>query len=164
MTAITTETSVHFQNGRSAGLGDSLGFRRWMAVIDGAIEVGGFSADYKADSDAYKAAMGEARDGFMTVGSKDTFDKSATYLRKIRAAFPSTTVDEMVKSYGNLNKAYKAAQRELAPKDGNGNPVVTKKTKDERGGDFDATARLALAAGWTVAELTARLEKVADSM
>jgi hypothetical protein len=150
---MTTNTyddkSVHFTNGRSAGLGESLGFRRWLAVIDGAIEVGGLSADHREDSDVFKSAMGEAREGYLTVGTGNTFDKSATYLRKIRTAFPGVSADQMVKDHGNLSRAYKAAQSALAPKDADGNHVVTAKSADERLGDVRAAIRLALGAGIT---------------
>jgi hypothetical protein len=149
-------TSVHFANGRQAGLGESLGFRRWLAVIDGAREVGGLSADHREDSEAFKSAIGEAREGYVSTGlSKDSFDKSATYLRKIRVAFPNETVDQMVKTHGNLNRAYKNAQAALAPKDSDGNPVVTRKSAAEYEAGARAAIRLALGAGVSQATIDA---------
>lgn len=156
MTTTTTEqASVHFTNGRSAALGESLGFRRWLAVIDGAIGEGKMAADHKNDSESFTTAMAEARLGYLTAGTGNTFDKSATYLRKIRVAFPDATVDQLVKDYGNLNRAYNAAKAALRPVDADGNHVVTTKSADEREGDFRAMARLALGAGVSQARLDA---------
>ena len=159
MTTNTIETSVHFQNGRSAVLGDKLGFRRWMKVIDDALVVGPMGRTKDDDSAAFITAMDEAFEGAKSAGSGDTFKNKRSQLRQIRSAFPTMSVDELVDKFGNINKAVVAARRELGPKDAEGNPVVTVKSGDERCGDIEAAARRAHGAEVSFEDALAALKR-----
>jgi len=146
----TTNTVNYRQNGRDAANAEGGAFKRWL-VASVAIRLNGPS-----DSDEYVAARDETRDGYVERGgTANTFKTKLSNCNLILDTFADLTVDQIVREHKNLNRAYKAAQDVHAPKDADGNRLVTPKSADERLGDVRAAIRLALGSGITSDQIRA---------
>ena len=155
MTTITNTTN-HRQNGRDAANAERGALKRWLTLTSDIRAAG------SNDSEAYATARSESCEGYVERGgSANSFKTKLSNCGVILDAFPDQTVDQISKAFTSVPDAYRAAK---APVDADGNHVVTVKGDDERKGDFRSTARLALGAGVTVAELRAILDDEAGKL
>ena len=149
-----TNTANYRQNGRDAANAEGGAFKRWL-VATVAIRLNGPS-----DSDEYVAARDETRDGYVERGgTANTFKTKLSNCNLILDTFADLTVDQIVREHKNLNRAYTAAQAANAPKDADGNPVVTTKSGDERCGDIESAGRRAHGASVPFEDALAALKR-----
>lgn len=143
-------TTNYRQNGRDVANAEGTAFKRWLKCAQDIRTAG------DKESDAYKAARGESAEGYVERGgSANTFKTKLSNCNVILDTFADRTIDELVKDHRNLNVAYRAAQTANAPKDAEGNPVVTTKGVAEYLGDVESVSRRAAGKNATLEEIIA---------